>query len=547
MAQKLFYICNIIAEKASDYQTLLEHLGNYPVSISNKFPAEEYFDVPTLVVGWNGVKNRFPQQNITDKQVGKNLFWTFSKSENDKEFYNNVEFFFAESVKKWLPKNFKYYDSYLNKESIEKFIADNFNASEKTFIHFYDGALYAYNSNQSFVFNIKSLALYERDFKKTLTDIINCLNVTAFSCANIGSYVYLDNLKDIQFIDSLRWVKHGIETVESYFNIIPSFNIQKYIPFLMSKIPVVTLDSYEEEFYKRMVQRDKITFWLSNREISFSPTFDNVKLDFKIRKNCKLAKINYSNKRTITGRIMSKDSYNPQNLNKTNDERKNIISRFEGGSILVFDYISFETKIALYLSGDKEFIEEYYNEDLHYETASILFGTEDVTDEQRMFSKTFNHALLYGAGEDTLLEKLSEHFDNPVQQLYKVRNLLRPIILKSEEIKEYYKSNGFIVNPWGSIIRADKAHASFNNYIQSFASEIVVDKLFEIRELLKRYKTQFMFQVHDSLVFDLHPSEKFLIEKIGELLIHHKNMAFGVSYSIGPNYKDLNEVFNIEW
>jgi DNA polymerase-1 len=346
-------------------------------------------------------------------------------------------------------------------------------------------------------------------------------------------------------LDSVRWVKYGVETLDSYFNIIPQQKMQKYIPFFMSKLTPIHLDLDEQRFYNRMCQRDKITCWLSSREIAFLPTFENKKLDLKIRRNHKLAKINYSDKRTITGRITSRDAYNPQNLEKANDDRKDIISRFEGGNILVFDYISFETKISLYLSGDKEYIEEYYNEDLHHETAVMLFDTEDVTLEQRDFSKIMNHSLLYGAGEDTLLKKLSERFSNPEEQLYKIRKLLKPIIDKSEEIKEYYKANGYIVNPWGSIIRADKAHASFNNYIQSFASEIVVDKLFEIREFLKPYKTEFLFQVHDSLVFDLHPSERFLIDKIANILHQHNNMLFGMSYSLGPNYKDLNEIVNI--
>ena len=543
MSQKLFQICKIIAEGEEDYKTLLGYLGSYPVSITRTFPEELYFDVPTLVVGWNCVKNKFPNQNITNKQVCNNLFWSFSKAENSKEFFSQAEAFFSESVKKWLPKDFKAYDSYLNKESLEVFLSENIDESKKVFVYFHDGAMYMNNNENNFIINVKSLAASNKNFKKTITDIFNALNIVSFSYHNFSNYVNLENLKEITAIDSLRWVKYGVETMDSYFNIIPNFKIQKYIPFLMSKINPIQLDLYEQAFYKRMCKRDEITCWLSNREIAFSPELD-VKLDFKIRKNYKLAKINFSNKRTITGRITSKDIYNPQNLDKKNDDRKDIISRFEGGNILVFDYISFETKISLYLSKDKEFIEEYHNEDLHYETAMMLYDTVDVTFEQRDFAKILNHSLLYGAGEDTLLNKLSSEFKNPEEQLYKVRKFLKPIIDRANEIKEYYKANGFIVNPWGSIIRADKAHASFNNYIQSFASEIIVDKLFEIKDFLKPYRTEFLFQVHDSLVFDLHPDESFLIDKLYTLLEQHKNMLFGLTHSIGPNYKDLSEVID---
>ncbi len=539
MSQKLFQICNIIATGEDDYKTLLGYLGNYPLSISKDFPEELYFDVPTLVIGWNNVKDKFPKQNIMDKQISKNLFWTYSKSENSKEFFKEAEDFFSESVKKWMPKNFKTFDTYLNKEGLEDFINQNIDPSKKVFIYFYDGALYLNNDGNNFIVNIKSLSISDDKLKTTITEIFNRLDIVSFSYQNFYHYVNIDSLKQINAIDSIRWVKFGVETLDSYFNIIPNFKIQKYIPFLMSKINRIDLNLYEQSFYKRMCERDIITCWLSDREIAFLPSFENSKLNFKIRKNCKLAKINFSNKRTITGRIASKDSYNPQNLEKKNDERKDIISRFEDGKILVLDYVSFETKISLYLCEDKEYIEEYYNEDLHHETAAMLYGSEEVSFEQREFSKILNHSLLYGAGEDTLLKKLSSEFNNPEEQLYKVRLLLKPIIDKSDEIKERYKANGFLVNPWGSIIHAEKTHASFNNYIQSYASEIVVDKLFEIKEFLKPYKTQFLFQVHDSLVFDLHPDENFLIEKLSELLQYHKNMLFGVSHSAGDNYKDL--------
>jgi DNA polymerase I-like protein with 3'-5' exonuclease and polymerase domains len=91
------------------------------------------------------------------------------------------------------------------------------------------------------------------------------------------------------------------------------------------------------------------------------------------------------------------------------------------------------------------------------------------------------------------------------------------------------------------VVRTEKAHASFNNYIQSSASEIVVDKVFEMRELLKSKQSQFLFQVHDSLVFDIHPSEKSLIKDIGNVLSKHKNMNFTLAYKFGENYKNLSQ------
>ena len=149
MSQKLFQICNIVAEGEEDYKTLLEYLGSYPISISRTLPEEMYFDVPTLIVGWNCVKNKFPSQNITNKKIDNNLFWSFSKAEDSKDFFNQAETFFNESVRKWMPTHFKIYDSYLNKETLEVFISENFNVNKKVFIYFNDGALYINNNGNN--------------------------------------------------------------------------------------------------------------------------------------------------------------------------------------------------------------------------------------------------------------------------------------------------------------------------------------------------------------------------------------------------------------
>ena len=308
----------------------------------------------------------------------------------------------------------------------------------------------------------------------------------------------------------------------------------------MSKLNPITLDDNELKFYSRMCQRDKITYWLSSREIAFIPIFENNKLDFKMRNHCKLAKIHDSDKRTITGRITSRDGYNPQTLDKSNDDRKKIISRFENGKILSFDYVSFETKIAIYQTDNLEYVDKYKNSDFHTDVAKLLYESEDITNEQREFSKGIVHPLLYGAGENTLLNILS-CFKEPEYKLHQVKVFLKPIIEKAKEINETAKISGYVITPHGSIIKIEKKYAGFNNYIQAYASEIMVDKLFEIKEFLKSYKTEFIFQVYDSLVFDLHPSETFLIEKIKDLLSKYSDMNFGVSTYIGQNYKELTK------
>ena len=86
MSQSVFSICNIIAVDNEDYQVLIQHLGNYPVQIFKEHPEEDSFNVPTIVVGWSIIQEKYPNQNIFDKKIKSNLYWTYSSSEDKKLF-----------------------------------------------------------------------------------------------------------------------------------------------------------------------------------------------------------------------------------------------------------------------------------------------------------------------------------------------------------------------------------------------------------------------------------------------------------------------------
>lgn len=538
----MFRICKIIAESTEVVNDLKKFLGGYPVEITTHIPGDNYYEVPTLMVGWNLAKDNFPNQKINESIISDNLSWTYSeyetKSVKGQTFYRNIEDFVNKNIKTWLPSNFILYDSIIYR-NLDEFIENYIDESILTYIHFNNGALYLRNADKNFIINAKNLWLTESNYRLELTNLLNKMNCIIYSHDHIEDYVDLDLLQDIKCLDIIRWVKHGVETPIKYFQIVPNVDISKYVPFLMSMIPIdnFELDEEEKVFYSRMCLRDRITRWMSNRYVPFAYDFKK-NLDFVYRENAKLAKINYSTKRTLTGRITSKDKYNPQNLSKTNDERTKIISKFRNGRIYQFDYTSFEARIALYLSGDKEFIQRFYDKDLHSETARIIFENQDFTPEQRNVAKLVNHSILYGASEATVLKKL-EGQGQPVEKMLRVKEFLRPLFEKSKELAQQADNDGYIINKWGSIIKPEKYYAGFNNYIQSTASEIVVDKVCEIKELIKNLKSDFLFQVHDSLVFDIHPDENYIVEDIVKMLQFHKGMLFSIDHKSGPNYKNL--------
>jgi hypothetical protein len=539
------YICKIIAEIEEDYLFLREYVNKYPVLLVNS--SDYNFnenDIPTLVIGWSKIKTLYPSQNIINKSISKKISWYFSKTEKEDEYTNVIEKFIDDSVKKWLPKDFFLFDVVFQNDSFSNFISTNINLNEWSYLYFYEDALYLNNDQKNFIINLKSFEIVYENYKELITEFLNKLKCVCFSYKNIREYVDLDKLGCIYTFENARWVKYGKEVVESYFNIIPGFEIKKYIPFVMSKVTRFEFSEEEKTSLKRACSRDNITQWLSSRTICVSKGFakNNIKV-LNIGKN-RFIKINYSNKRTLTGRIVANDAYNPQNLEKKNDERTEIVSRFEGGKIVVFDYTSFEARIALYFSGDENFIREFYDKDIHMHTANIIFGNVEITIENRMFAKQINHQILYGASKTSVMKNIS-YLNNPEEVYYKICLFLAPLLKKSKELYELFQEKGYVINPWGTIIRPEKDYASFNNFIQSSATEIVVDQLYRIKEFLKNYESQFIFQVHDSLVFDIHPKEAKIVRELAKIIMCYKDMFFNISYSSGYDYKNLSNPIEI--
>jgi len=541
----MFSICKIIAPHQSDKDVLSKFLGKYPLEMLDDYVDDDLDDTPKLIIGWQNVKRYFPDHNILDKDIKPDVSWAYSKSEDKDKLYLQVDEFINSSIKKWLPNNFILYDSIFIKPDLLTFSEREIDKDIECYIFFGDGAMYINHKEKNFIINLKSLWVTNNNPKDIITDFINQNRCKFFSYKNISPHVNLEKLKNVITLENVRWVKFGQDTPSKYLQIIPDVNMDKYAPFILSKVFNFNFTEEEKVGIQRMCKRDVITEWLSNRYMCFDNNFKNGGLDFIYRGNTKLAKVNFSNKRTLTGRIVSQDSYNPQNLAKSGSERANIISRFDDGKIVVFDYTSFESRIALYFCENEKFIRENYQKDLHFEVAKLIFLTTYISEDQREFSKIVNHSIMYGASKNTILEKL-KNFNNSDRIYDSVKEFLKPIMKQSYEIKKFNEENGYIINKWGTIIRpkSSKDYASFNNYIQSTATEILVDKLFEIKNFIRNYKSELIFQVHDSLIFDICKEEKYIVKDLLKILTHYRDMKFSISYRSGVNYKDLSKEYH---
>jgi len=542
-------ICKILTFSQEDFLTFNIEFSASGVDVI-MFDSDEILKDETsqiIIVGWSNVKRLFPKQRISQKKISDNISWIYSGEEDKVDSIVQAKIMIVKILRNWLPKNYITYDLILDGK-LSTFLEINFTKPYKFYLYFSGKAMYLYSDkdpDKILGISLESFKYSGVDVKKSVTAIIEKYSPVCLSYTDMSSYVSGIHNLNFDTIENLFWARHYEEISEkNFYDFLMDIESDRYIPFLMAKLYNTQTISEHERFYiNRLLRKDVITDWLSNRELFFDKKYINEKINFKkSADNAHYVKLNYSNKRTITGRINCADrQFNPQNLPKESEDRKMIVSRFKNGKVVAFDYISFETKLSLFLSQDKNFIQKYKDKDLHKETAKVIFNKKEINPPERSIGKSINHALIYGGGDDTL-KKILKDVLNPDEVLIKVKKFLEPIIEKSEQIKSSFEELGYMINSFGTIIRPQKAWAPFNNFVQAMAADILVEKLYDIKNFLSDKKSKFLFQVHDSFVFDIHPDEINLIEEIKQMLSVINNLNFQVEESIGDNFYECTSV-----
>jgi hypothetical protein len=535
-------ICKILTFSQEDFLSLNLEFSTSGVDvllcdINEKFKEEEF---PTIIVGWSNVKCLFPKQRISQKKISDNVFWVYSPLEEKKSAITDTKKIVKNFLSNWLPDTYVPYDLILDGK-LSKFLESHFKKPYKLYVYFSGKALFMYNEenpDKTIGISLESMKYAGVDVKKAIVAIMEKYSPVCLSYSNISPYVTESNNLVFPTIENLFWARYNEEISEkNFYDFMMDTESDRFIPFLMFELyKRQTISDNEKVYMDRLIKKDLITEWLSKRELFFDKSYVNEKIVFKKSPdNMPYIRLTYSDKRTITGRINCVDRrFNPQNIARESPERKMIVSRFKNGKIVVFDYVSFETKISLFLSQDKKFIEKYKNKDLHEETAKVIYEKKQVNSQERSVGKSINHTLLYGGGEEVLNKHLNG-IEDKENALERVREFLSPIIETSEQLKNSADEIGYLINTFGTIVRPQKSWASFSNYVSALAADMLVEKLYDIKEFTSKHKSKFLFQVHDSFVFDIHPDEKDIIEEIEKLLSNFKDINFQVKSSAGNN------------
>lgn len=210
----------------------------------------------------------------------------------------------------------------------------------------------------------------------------------------------------------------------------------------------------------------------------------------------------------VTGRF-SCSNPNMQNVDKKSNARRAFVVR-EGHTNFYLDFKQIEICGFAYYANDKLMQDALWeNEDYHRLNATAIFNVpaEAVTPEQRDKAKTFNFALLYGAGEKKIAKMLKVELSDA--GIFKKRYMDKfPSVRKLRwRCEDAIRRRGYVINRFGRRrrLKSEECYKSMNALIQSWAADLLKEALVRIDEALAPYgdKAVLLLQIHDELVIQI--------------------------------------------
>lgn len=266
---------------------------------------------------------------------------------------------------------------------------------------------------------------------------------------------------------------------------------------------------------------------------------------------------------TATGRLSSNNP-NLQNIpirtERGQQIRKAFVPRNEDYTLLSADYSQIELRVIAALSGEKNMIEAFLqNQDIHRSTAAKVFNVDiqSVTREQRSHAKTVNFGIIYGVsafGLSNQTELSRSESKELIDTYYQTYPQLKVFIDKQIH---FARENGYVetilgrrrylpdINSRNQVVKGAAERNAVNAPIQGSAADIIKIAMINIYNLLKdnKLKTKMLLQVHDELIFDVPKNEldfvKPLIKKTMEEAYQFA-VPLVVDLGIGKNWLEAH-------
>ena len=262
----------------------------------------------------------------------------------------------------------------------------------------------------------------------------------------------------------------------------------------------------------------------------------------------------YGQVQTATGRLSSNDP-NLQNIPVRSERGREIRKAFvprEGWKLLAADYSQIELRILAALTGDEGLLKAFKEgQDIHTATAAKIFDVPagDVTRDQRSTAKMVNFGIPYGISAFGLAQRLGTVSRTEAQAIIDSYFAQFPGIPGYMEAqKESAQAKGYVetvcgrrrnlrdINSSNGTIRAAAERNAINMPIQGTAADMIKIAMERIDRSITNagLASRMLLQVHDELIFDLHPDEESeLREIVSKGMVGALELACPIEIEIG--------------
>ncbi|MFZ1700601.1 MAG: DNA polymerase I [Pyrinomonadaceae bacterium] len=261
-----------------------------------------------------------------------------------------------------------------------------------------------------------------------------------------------------------------------------------------------------------------------------------------------------------TGRLSSTEP-NLQNIPVRTELGQEIRRAFipeKGCKLISADYSQLELRILAHITQDPRMLEAYKNnEDIHSQTAKLVFGAKDEKDlkEKRRLAKIVNFGIAYAVEAFGLSQRVGISRTEAKQVIADYFETYKGIREYMDRTPVQAREQGYIASLFGRrryfpsisdrnfAVRSRAERESINMPIQGTASDIVKIAMIRVANALKKekFETKMIMQVHDELLFEAPESE---VEAVSALVKREMEAAatldvpLVVEIGVGDNWMD---------
>ena len=263
---------------------------------------------------------------------------------------------------------------------------------------------------------------------------------------------------------------------------------------------------------------------------------------------------------TITGRLScagykaGKDPMGVSFHTLPRDKQISIRRAFVTKNDYVFitaDYSTMELRVLCFLGQVKEMYTAFLNnKDLHLHSASLVFGKEEVTQEERQIAKMVSFLLVYGGSAFRLSQNLGIPLHRAEAIMTSYSMSFPEVFTYMEDVQEYIIEHQEVESYFGRIrhlpdirsvvdsVRATACRQGVNHTVQSTASDILTGAMIGMNQRFRAYNSsaRCMSTVHDSVEVKCKLSD---LKRTLETMYHHMvNCTYikkylGIEFDVG--------------